>query len=183
VTLPVKHPDIATASDLASYINTFQENACNMISIWDPQAQQYRTYVHPHGNGTPDDFTLKYGQGVMVHVQQNVTDVYMEGCLIEYDEIDYTLYDSWNVVGWTCLGDTDMRQLGENISDTLKLMRYDPARQAYRPAYFLDNPEWASLQPKPVEMGQAVFLMRYDPDVEVPSMEWQGGREFMPLPP
>jgi hypothetical protein len=184
VTLPVKHPDILTASDLAMYVNMFAPDVCNMISVWDPVGQMYRTYVHPYSMGTVDDFVFEYGQGFMVHVRENVTDVYMEGCLIEYDEISFRLYDSWNVVGWTCLEDTDMRQLGENVSDTLKLMSYDAVQQFYGPAFFLDPPAWAvGLPPESIAIGEAVFLMRYDPDDAVPSMQWQGGREFLTLPP
>ncbi len=183
MTLPVKHPDILTASDLAMYINMFEPDVCNMISVWDPVGQMYRTYVHPYSMGTVDDFVFEYGQGFMVHVRENVT-VYMEACLIEYDEIGFRLYDSWNVVGWTCLESTDMRQLGENVSDTLKLMSYDAVQQLYGPAFFLDPPPWAmGLPPESIAIGEAVFLMRYDPDDAVPSMSWQGGREFLALPP
>jgi len=179
--VPVKHPGIVNASDLIDYINGFSPDTCTMVAHWDPILQQYKTHVYIPGIGhiTETDFPLAYGEGLNVYVTETLENLYIEGCLIEYDEINLTLYIGYNMIGWPNLENTTAEQLGENITDCIKVGNYNATGQWYPPEYFIGSP----IEPFNITIGEAVFIFRYSESHSVTPISWIGGRDFLTLPP
>ncbi|MEA2054491.1 MAG: hypothetical protein U9O96_05175, partial [Candidatus Thermoplasmatota archaeon] len=174
ITMPVKHPSIHTASDLIQYINTFSADNCTVVTRWDREYQRYDSYVVPEGDGFGVAFTIVPGEGYFVFVKTNIT-VYMEGCLIEYDEINLTLNVGYNMIGWANLEVINASQLAGNISGCTKVAKWNASAQGwFMPEYIVgDSPDFN------ISIGEAMFVFRPTGG----HIHWIGGRDMLQLPP
>ncbi|MCD6147406.1 MAG: hypothetical protein J7J34_05335, partial [Thermoplasmata archaeon] len=174
ITMPVKHESIHTASDLIDYINTFSPDVCTVVTRWDRENQQYVSYV-AYGGGFGGDFSLTPGEGYFIYVTKNVT-VYMEGCLIEYDEINMTLNVGYNMIGWANLEKINASQIAGNISGCTMVTKWNSSSQGwFIPSYLVVDPS----HDFNITIGEAMFVFRPTGG----TMQWDGGRSMLVLPP
>ncbi|RLF62370.1 MAG: hypothetical protein DRN33_05670, partial [Thermoplasmata archaeon] len=175
ITMPVKHKNIHKANDLVEYIDSFSPDVCTVITRWDRENQQYVSYVVQDGEGYGVNFSLVPGEGYFVYVTANIT-IYMEGCLIEYDEINMTLKLGYNMIGWANLEPTNASRISGNISGCTKVTKWNASSQRwFIPEYIASDPS----HDFNITIGEAMFAFRPTGG----NFVWDGGRSMLVLPP
>jgi len=175
-TVPVQQPSLGRASDLVDFVNSFSSDSCTVVTRWLRGEQRFVSYVVlPDGGSSGVDFVLVPGEGYFVYVTCNVTGLFLEGCLVEYDDISLMLHSGYSLIGWANLETTWASRLAGNISGCTKVALWNATVQAWDPEYIVGLPDYDF----DVEMGTAMFVFR----PEVATLPWDGGRTMLVLPP
>jgi len=120
ITMPVWNDSIDTAEELGDYIN---EKAgwkiCTVITKWDASEQQYISHVVDFGA----DFSLNPGEGYFVFVRADIC-LSINGTIVEPD-VNITLKPGYNLIGHTKVMMTTALQIGQNISNCVKVGRWN----------------------------------------------------------
>ncbi|MGC9553849.1 MAG: hypothetical protein ACP5EK_00905, partial [Thermoplasmatota archaeon] len=175
-TVPVQQPSLGRASDLVDFVNSFSSDSCTVVTRWLRGEQRFVSYVVlPDGGSSGVDFVLVPGEGYFVYVTCNVTGLFLEGCLVEYDDISLMLHSGYSLIGWANLETAWASRLAGNISGCTKVALWNATVQAWDPEYIVGLPDYDF----DVEMGTAMFVFR----PEVATLPWDGGRTMLVLPP
>ncbi len=175
VTVPVKQPGIRRAGDLVNYINQFSPDACTVVVRWDRDTQRYYSYIA--GGSEDHNFSIVPGESYWVFVKHNISSLYMEGCLHEYDDINLTLKAGYNFLGWANIEDTTAKNLTGNISGATVMSKWNATAQRwFEPSYTSGSSPVLSFD---IPTGECVVVFR----PEAPAIYWDGGRDMLSLPP
>jgi len=100
----------------------------------------------------------------------------MEGCLIEYYEINMTLNLGYNMIGWANLEPTNASLIAGNISGCMKVAKWNSSAQRwFIPEYLVTDPS----HDFNITIGEAMFVFRPTGG----TVQWDGGRSMLVLPP
>ena len=165
ICLPVKS-SIQNADDLGNYINSFSSGACTVVTKWDASEQQYISRVVGVAG---QNFEIEAGYGYFIFIDHDV-ELYIEGCLIEYDEINITLYMGYNLIGGANIENVTAQKLGENITGCWKISKWN-ASLGWLPECIIP---W-KVNNFDIKIGDAIFIYRNTGGV----IKWNGGRDML----
>jgi hypothetical protein len=98
---------------------------CTSVVRWDPVEQSYWFYIP----GYPSfDFPLSPGQGYFVEMN-NADTLSLVGYPIT--DVNITLKEGWNIIGWYQNQNTTASSIAENISGCTSVVKWNPVEQSY----------------------------------------------------
>jgi PKD repeat protein len=108
------------ASDIAENVS-----GCTSVVKWNPIEQSYWFYIP----GYPVfDFPLTPGEGYFVEMD-NADTLSMVG--LPVTNVNITLKEGWNIIGWYQNQNTTASSIAENISGCLSVVKWNPVEQSY----------------------------------------------------
>ncbi|MEA2055112.1 MAG: right-handed parallel beta-helix repeat-containing protein [Candidatus Thermoplasmatota archaeon] len=150
---------IETAEDLGALIS-----GCTVVTVWDNVHQKYVSHVV----GFAYDFALVNGTGYLVFVREDVN-LQFNGTLLE-PEINLTLRTGYNMIGWPYAMYTTASQIAENITNCIKVAKWNAQEQEWLPEYITALPGYDF----DILMGEGVFVF-----ISSGTTQWQ----VTPTPP